>query len=242
MTLGRGIFLLLAIVQSVHSAAFNTKPDTGHMLRNHFSGRITTTSFGLVALPSQQRTSLNMGGFGSGGGTKKKGAGKKKKGPASIASKLKPKSQWDRYMANKDGTAFTVAVRVIGDGEERGEWLKVGRVKSEKDEFTEVAVAKQRALIAEHSKRLFPLKVLPKDRVEWAYTSEESDEWTQVVPKDVGEEAQNQAGIEKKIGFEGIGDPATGFYCHYSEGRLVDKEGSDENLTGMGARPKKIII
>jgi hypothetical protein len=40
-----------------------------------------------------------------------------------------------------------VGVRI----KDANEWLEVGRVKSEKDEFTEVAVARQRALIAEVS-------------------------------------------------------------------------------------------
>jgi hypothetical protein len=37
--------------------------------------------------------------------------------------------------------------------------MEVGRVKSEKDEFTEVAIARQRALIAEHAKRLYLVQV-----------------------------------------------------------------------------------
>lgn len=39
------------------------------------------------------------------------------------------------------------------------EWMEVGRVKSDKDEFTEVAIARQRALIAEHAKRLYLVQV-----------------------------------------------------------------------------------
>ena len=53
----------------------------------------------------------------------------------------------------KGAKIFPVAVRVV-NGEVKGEWLEVGRVKSEGDEFTEVAVAMQRGLIAEHAKRL----------------------------------------------------------------------------------------
>ena len=42
----------------------------------------------------------------------------------------------------------------------------------------------------------------------------------------MNKEVENDApgGIEKKIGFEGIGDPASGYYCHYKEGRIVEKE------------------
>jgi hypothetical protein len=38
------------------------------------------------------------------------------------------------------------------------------------------------------------------------------------------------AGVEKIIGFEGIPDPATGFYCNYKGGTLVDKYELDKSL------------
>jgi len=120
-----------------------------------------------------------------------------------------------------------VGVRVV-NGEERSEWLKVGRVKSEGDEFTELAVAMQRGIIAEHAKRLLPLQVRPKDVVEWAYCEDDDDDdkWI-LVNKDVCDDAPT--GVEKKMGFEGLPDAATGFYCHYDQGRLVDR--SDESKT-----------
>jgi hypothetical protein len=37
--------------------------------------------------------------------------------------------------------------------------MEVGRVKSEKDENTEVAIARQRALIADHARRLYMVQV-----------------------------------------------------------------------------------
>lgn len=37
--------------------------------------------------------------------------------------------------------------------------MEVGRVKSENDEYAEVAIARQRALIAEHAKRLYLVQV-----------------------------------------------------------------------------------
>ena len=55
----------------------------------------------------------------------------------------------------------------------------------------------------------------------------DSGEWTVVDVKvslaDVPE------GFEKDIGFEGIGDPATGFYCVYDNGRL--KVGDETSFT-----------
>jgi hypothetical protein len=56
-----------------------------------------------------------------------------------------------RFADLKNCEKIAVGVR-IKDSEE---WMEVGRVKSEKDEFTEVAVARQRALIADHARRLY---------------------------------------------------------------------------------------
>jgi hypothetical protein len=70
----------------------------------------------------------------------------------------------------------------------------------------------------QHAKRLYPLLVSAKAQIEWGYsatTASENDKDASVsyvvVDKSVLDEAS--AGIEKLIGFEGIPDPATGFYC-----------------------------
>lgn len=71
------------------------------------------------------------------------------------------------------------------------------------------------------------MKVLPKDRVEWAYSKSftpEQGDWI-MINKDIAQDAPT--GFEKKIGFEGKPDPASGFYCHYENGRLVDKYSGD---------------
>ena len=78
----------------------------------------------------------------------KKQGGKKK----NTASKLKPKAQWDRYMKMKKVTAVRVSVRVNNGDDKLGEWMEIGKIKSENDELAEAAVALQRALIAEVSK------------------------------------------------------------------------------------------
>lgn len=153
-------------------------------------------------------TSLPMAGFG-GGATNKKSKSKK-------STPLKPKAQWDRYLALKNNPAVRVGVK---KGEE---WIDVGYVKSETEGMMEVAVARQRALIAEHAKRLYPLKISQKDVLEWGYMKSNDDETYTAVSKSVCDDAPH--GIEKKIGFEGIPDPQTGFYCHYYEGRMVEKD------------------
>ena len=88
---------------------------------------------GAIPHRCRQMTLLNAGGgFGGAGSTDKK------------ESKLKPKQQWDRYIALKKESAVRVAVKVGTDA-----WLEVGCIKSQDSSMTEIAVARQRALIAE---------------------------------------------------------------------------------------------
>jgi hypothetical protein len=61
--------------------------------------------------------------------------------------KIKPKQQWDRYLDLKKEDKIPVAVRVVGEDE----WFEVGSVKSKENSYTELSVARQRALIADVS-------------------------------------------------------------------------------------------
>ena len=100
-----------------------------------------------------------MAGFGGsnggGGSNKKKGAKKNKKSAgSSTAMKLKPKGQWDKYKSLKNASQVRVAVRVVKtneEGDDAEEWFEVGKIKSEGDEFTELAVVLQRGIIVEVS-------------------------------------------------------------------------------------------
>lgn len=166
-----------------------------------------------------------MAGFGGGGADKSKTKKVKE-------TKLKPKQQWDRYLDLKADSKIRVAVRVleVEDDDASKEWLEVGRIKSKGNQYTAIAVARQRAVIAEHAKRIYPLKVSNKNTLEWGYSessaSDESsgdDEWN-VVDKSILDESTPPAGIEKIIGFEGRPDPATGFYCVYDGGKLQTDE------------------
>ena len=179
-------------------------------------------SFG--TLQQQQASSVvitKMAGFGS-------GAPKKEKKQKEL--KLKPKQQWDRYTALKTEISVLVAVKVEG----ADDWLEVGRVKSKDDANLKIAISKQRVMIAEHSRRLFPLQVSKDAKVEWAYWQEEPEEQWVVVEnhKVVLEGAPD--GIEKDIGFEGRPDPASGFYCLYNQGRLVDTTSPKADITNEG--------
>lgn len=88
---------------------------------------------------SQLAAATGGGGFGS-----NSSAGKE--------IKLKPKQQWDRYTALKKESAFKVGVRIVDDSSVVNDWLDVGSIKASADivdNGTEIAVARQRALIAE---------------------------------------------------------------------------------------------
>ena len=80
---------------------------------------------------------------------KKAGNDKKKKKSAEKEKKLKPKQQWDRYSEFKREPKIHVGVRIKGD--DSSEWMEVGRVKSKDSQYTEAAVFRQRAIIAEVS-------------------------------------------------------------------------------------------
>lgn len=73
------------------------------------------------------------------------------KEPSKKEPRLKPKAQWDRYSDLKKEPTIRVAVRVTKEGEE---WLEVGRVRSKDNQYTEVAIARQRAVIADVSARM----------------------------------------------------------------------------------------
>lgn len=48
----------------------------------------------------------------------------------------------------------------------------------------------------------------------------DGDDWTLLDPKSLLEGASETTGVEKKIGFQGAPDPATGFYCVYDGGKI----------------------
>jgi len=174
---------------------------------------------GFISETKCRRFVTYMAGFGA----NSSGSSKKQK---KTIQKLKPKQQWDRYLSLKDCKTVTAAVRK--DGKDENEWINVGYVKSASNEFTDIAIARQRALIAEHAKRLFPLKISAKDNLQWGYLNSDEDEYIPV-SKDVCDDAPDD--IEKKIGFEGIADPQTGFYCNYKDGRIVNlNDSSDKNF------------
>jgi hypothetical protein len=193
---------------------------------------IASTTDGFVVVGQggdvQRRLStvaLPMAGFGA------SNKGKKKK--TSDTKKLKPKQQWDRYNDLKNAKGITVSVRVIGSTtipmEQREvEWVGVGTVKSKDDAYTEAAVIRQRLLIAEHARRLYPLKFFATDTLEWGYT--DGEEEIRVAGK-----VDMPQDVDKLIGFLGLPD-STGFYQKSEEYTV------DSSTPGYEAIMKKQIV
>jgi len=160
-------------------------------------------------------SSLQMAGFG--GASTKKGNKKNKK---DVNLKvLKPKQQWDRYTSDalKGFDCIPVAVRVVRTKHECT-WLEVGAIKSKENAYTEAAVIRHRVLIADHARRMFPLQVLAKDKLEWGYSTTTTSQITTREEEDVVEwtvagKVDNMPGdIDKLIGFQGLPE-RTGFYA-----------------------------
>jgi hypothetical protein len=169
-----------------------------------------TTTAPACLITSSSSSHLQMAGFGAGGAAASNN--QKKNSKKNVVQQknnlLKPKSQWDRYCVLLKASQ---RVRVAGRKESSpDEWFEVGFVKSKEDAYTEHAVIRQRVLFAEHARRLYPLQILAKDKLEWAFSNtkgeeDEKEEWVVAGKVDMPED------IEKWIGFEGLPDP-TGFY------------------------------
>ena len=169
-----------------------------------------------------------MAGFGGGGSS----STNKKKSTANSSSKptkLKPRQQWDRFLALKTATPIRVAVQTSTHSDK---WYAVGEVKSKDDQYTEYAIIRQRVLMAEHARRLFPVQILTKDTLTWGYDdsihnkeNEDTTAWTVVTSV---ASADMPDDIDKQIGFKGDAD-VSGFYAHaYSDKGL--KAGDSHNM------------
>jgi hypothetical protein len=145
------------------AAPFALFHDTSSQARR-FVDDSSHTAISTRPIHGQRRTLFPLAAAASG-----KGGGFGGGASAAAANKevkLKPKQQWDRYTALKKESAVKVAVRVVnnsasssgGGGAESAstndDWLEVGSVKADSTVGIEVAVARQRALIAEVKKRI----------------------------------------------------------------------------------------
>jgi hypothetical protein len=198
---------------------------------------LTTAGAFMPPLAQQQQRStiafssstLLMAGFG---GASPKGKGANKKQKKDTIKKLKPKQQWDRYTNDLSASdRVRVAVRVVEStfpsaaasitDDNEDEWFQVGAVKSKDNAFTEAAVICQRAIMVQHARRMFPLKILANDVLEWGYTTmqgEVFDECWVAVPSRA--ESPLPDDVDKLIGFLGLADP-TGFYAFNKKTELT---------------------
>jgi hypothetical protein len=197
MTQYYGLMIILVAVSTTD--AFTTDPVQGLGQRRAF---LTTSS---------RTSSLPMAGFG-------KGSEKKE-------TKLKPKQMWDRYTGDdlKASKIVRVGVHVVDDEAGVIEWMEIGTVKSKDDAYTEIAVIRQKALIADHARRMFPLQIFAKDTLEWGYM--QGEEWS------VAGKAAMPDDIEKLIGFQGLPEP-TGFY-NFNKATVIDNSALDGGFDSL---------
>eukprot|EP00540_Astrosyne_radiata_P014883 CAMPEP_0116861618 /NCGR_PEP_ID=MMETSP0418-20121206/23137_1 /TAXON_ID=1158023 /ORGANISM="Astrosyne radiata, Strain 13vi08-1A" /LENGTH=202 /DNA_ID=CAMNT_0004496289 /DNA_START=687 /DNA_END=1295 /DNA_ORIENTATION=+ len=165
-----------------------------------------TSTHAFIVTPYRSRvvssTKLGMVGFGA-----------KQAADLTKAVKLKARKQWNRYLDMKEEKEIRVAVRKLnkdGTSDPDGEWLEVGRVKSKDNEFTAMAVARQKEIIADHAQRLFTT-VSFRAVLDMAYRKEEPEEKWVIVKDSALEDAPKN--LPKMVGFEGVPDPESGYYC-----------------------------
>jgi hypothetical protein len=157
------VSLLLLLILSVTSwtTISSSRRNIASSQHNHCLYFLTTSQ-----LATASSTSI-YAGFGNTNEKKKKQ--KKDSGTSGSSSssssnnnnvvKLKPKQQWDRYMNDlKKMTGIIVGVRVMITTDDDSTstnakiaWIPVGRIKSIDDKYTDFAIARQRALIADVS-------------------------------------------------------------------------------------------
>lgn len=95
----------------------------------------------------------------------------------------------------------------------------------------------------QHAKRLFPLQVTPKTKLNWGLLviAEGSDDgkeegsWKTLDPK----APTNTDVLDKDIGFEGTPDSASGFYCVYDQGKVLNASSSSGSEQRPSAFKKK---
>mmetsp|Transcript_51366 Transcript_51366/g.60037 ORF Transcript_51366/g.60037 Transcript_51366/m.60037 type:complete len:252 (-) Transcript_51366:87-842(-) len=238
--------LIISITTALIADAF-LHPSSLHHIRLQSHQRHTFAPPPHVVLQHEQNSiripSLQMAGFG-GGASAKKGGNKKNKKDTINLKLLKPKQQWDRYTSSamKGFDSIRVAVRVVrtinSDTTDEGSWLEVGAVKSKENAYTEAAVIRHRVLIADHARRMFPLQVLAKDKLEWGYSTtaardEDEDvvvEWTVA-----GKVDDMPADIDKLIGFQGLPEQ-TGFYARSTESKGIGQTGTQADFDTMMAK------
>ncbi|KAJ1628755.1 hypothetical protein T492DRAFT_841342 [Pavlovales sp. CCMP2436] len=164
------------------------------------------------------------------------GKGEAKAGDSKTAKgKLNAKKQWDRYidLAKSGGAVAEVAVRKDAEFE----WKTVGRVCAVAELPAAAAAARQRALIEEHAKRIYLALLAEVGKAPLQVGVRVADGFELV-----GKEDRALVSSEQ-LGFEGLPDPRTGYYCHYDNGRLQssDSAKADKPIETAPSTAAKVV-
>ena len=211
----------------------------------------TADAFVMTPLHERQQQTLNsplpryMAGFGGASSSssskrKTKKNTKKNKSDSSTATAtsppLRPRKQWDLFVGDELKDADPIRVAVRGSS---GKWFEIGAVKSQDNAFRDAAVIRQRPLMADHARRMFPTQIFAKDRLEFGYTTtpaeslqhdnntSSEEDWTLV-----GKVEQMPESINNMIGFKGLPDPS-GFYAAFSGGLQAGDSTQQTNYLNM---------
>lgn len=128
----------------------------------------------------------------------------------------------------KGATLCEVAVRKDDDGA----WKATGRVCLAEGVSAQGAVTRQRALIEEHGKRLHLALASQagKALLQVGYRPADGADFAPVGKKGADDVPVDDA----EIGFEGLPDPASGYYCSYKDGKLVTPVGVGDPSVNTG--------
>ena len=139
----------------------------------------------------------------------------------------------------KKDPAADVAFATVAVREKDGAWEKCGFVAAEKGYTAEQSAARQKRLIGEHAVRLYPR--LQAESAQLEFGLRRVERFVDNEPEEDGEgdfmimgKCDSDKVSEKKIGFEGIADAATGYYCLYDGGKVKAGGGSGGSDSEMG--------
>ncbi|KAJ1628757.1 hypothetical protein T492DRAFT_141147 [Pavlovales sp. CCMP2436] len=161
------------------------------------------------------------------------GKGEAKAGDSKTAKgKLNGQKQWDRYidLAKRGGIVVEVAVRKDAESE----WKTVGRVCAVAELPAAAAAARQRVLIEEHGKRVHLGVMAEMGKAPLQVGVRAADGFELVGKKD-----RALVSSDEQLGFEGLPDTRTGYYCHYdsaSSSPVSPRAKASETATSTDAK------
>lgn len=173
--------------------------------------------------------SVQMAGFGAGGGSKSGGkakAGKSKTASKAPKAQLSPKRQWDIFteLQKADGTSSIAVFAKLP--EDDAQWYFCGEVNAAKPATPEQSAAVHKRLILEHAVRCNPVLTARARELVCGTAPSEEDPAPTILPK------QGELPKPQEVGFFGKPDTASGYYVNYGAASEAFT-GSSKKL-GMG--------